>query len=129
MMTRPGITRRTIRVVGWLMIGGVVPHLVGAGPLNVAQLAYILSLMMVACGLNIVLGFAGQLFLGPSALLAAGAYAAAVLATHFTAFQSLPVMCLVAIVAAVIVGAIAAIPALRIGGFSLRTVPLFTRPV
>jgi ABC-type branched-subunit amino acid transport system ATPase component/ABC-type branched-subunit amino acid transport system permease subunit len=122
-------TRRLVRssttVIVWLAIGGVIPHLVGTGPNKLNQLNYILALMMVASGLNIVLGFAGQLFLGPSALLAAGAYAAAILAKHFTALQSLPAMCLIAIAAAVLLGAIAAVPALRIGGFYLGMVTLF----
>lgn len=119
------LIRASFTIVAWLAIGAVIPHLVGTGPNKLNQLNYILALMMVASGLNIVLGFAGQLFLGPSALLAAGAYAAAVLAQHHPALQSLPAMCLIAIAAAVVLGAIAAVPALRIGGFYLGMVTLF----
>jgi branched-chain amino acid transport system permease protein len=122
---RRQVARLTITVVAWLAIGALIPHLVGTGPDKLDQLEYILTLMMVASGLNIVLGFAGQLFLGPSALVAAGGYTAAVLATHYTPMQSLPAMCAVSIVAAVLLGAVAAIPALRIGGFYLGMVTLF----
>lgn len=120
-----GPTRAAITVVGWAAVGVLIPHLIGTGPAKLDQLEYILTLTMVASGLNIVLGFAGQLFLGPSALVATGAYAAAVLATHYHAMQSFPVMLVVSIVAAVILGAVAAIPALRIGGFYLGMVTLF----
>ena len=102
-----------------------MPYLIGTSPYRLGQLEYILSLMMVAVGLNIVLGFAGQLFLGPSALFAGGGYLAAILATHYTSMQSLPAMCAVAVVAAIVLAAVAAIPALRIGGFYLGMVTLF----
>jgi ABC-type branched-subunit amino acid transport system ATPase component/ABC-type branched-subunit amino acid transport system permease subunit len=117
--------RSTFTVVAWLIVGALIPYWVGTGPDKLNQLDYILALIMVACGLNIVLGFAGILFLGPSALLATGAYAAAILAQHHTAFQSLPAMCVVAIVAAMILAALLAIPSLRIGGFYLGMVTLF----
>jgi ABC-type branched-subunit amino acid transport system ATPase component/ABC-type branched-subunit amino acid transport system permease subunit len=119
------LARPTFTVVVWIGIGLAMPYLIGTGPDKLDQLEYILALMMVASGLNIVLGFAGILFLGPSALVATGAYAAAVAATHTSTLQSLPAMCLISVVAAVILGAIMAIPSLRIGGFYLGMVTLF----
>ena len=119
------LLRFVLTVAGWAAVGFVMPYLIGTGPDKVGQLDYIEALMMVASGLLIVLGFAGQLFLGPSALFAAGGYTAAVLAEHTTLLQSLPAMCVVAIAAAVILAAVAAIPALRIGGFYLGMVTLF----
>ncbi len=118
-------SRWAATVIVWVAIGVAVPHVFGSGPNTLLQLDYILVLLMVASGLNIVLGFAGLLFLGPSALTATGGYAAAVLAMHFTPMQGLPAMCLVSVIAAVILAAIIAIPALRIGGFYLGMVTLF----
>src|SRR5215471_8711268 len=111
-MISRGTARSTFTVIAWMLIGALVPYWVGTGPDKLNQLDYILALIMVACGLNIALGFAGILFLGPSALLATGAYAAAILAQHHTAFQSLPAMSLVAIVAAMVLAALLAIPSL-----------------
>src|SRR5579859_3790026 len=124
MISRP-IARRSLMAVGWVVLGLALPRLVGAGSLQISQLNYILSLVMVAVGLNIVWGYAGQLFLGPGALFAVGGYAAGLLAEHHTTMQSLPVMCLSAAVVAVVIGAVMAIPSLRVGGFYLGLVTLF----
>jgi ABC-type branched-subunit amino acid transport system ATPase component/ABC-type branched-subunit amino acid transport system permease subunit len=47
------------------------------------------------------------------------------MAEHFTPFQTLPAMSLVAIAAAIVLAALLAIPSLRIGGFYLGMVTLF----
>ncbi|HLY83422.1 MAG TPA: branched-chain amino acid ABC transporter ATP-binding protein/permease [Acidimicrobiales bacterium] len=124
MISRP-IARRALMAAGWVVLGLALPRLVGAGSLQISQFNFILSLVMVAVGLNIVWGYAGQLFLGPGALFAVGGYAAGVLAEHHTTMQSLPVMCLSAAVVAVVIGAVMAIPSLRVGGFYLGLVTLF----
>ena len=54
-----------------------------------------------------------------------GGYAAGVVAEHHTTLQSLPAMVGVAIVVAVALAAITAIPALLVGGFYLGLVTLF----
>ena len=45
---------------------------------RLGQYYFIVAMVMMALGLNIVMGYAGQLFLGPTALFSAGGYAAAV---------------------------------------------------
>lgn len=112
-------------VVVWVAIAVLMPMLIGSNTFRLGQLDFIASLLMVVAGLNIVLGFAGVIFLGPGALFAVAAYAGGVIATRYTSLSDLPVLCVFGIVASVIVAALAAIPSLRIGGFYLGMVTLF----
>ena len=81
---------------------------------------------MMAVGMNVVFGWRDNYFFGPTALFAAGgAYLAAYLAVHFPVAQHFWVMCLVAVAALLVVAAVAAVPALRVGGFYLGMVTLF----
>jgi ABC-type branched-subunit amino acid transport system ATPase component/ABC-type branched-subunit amino acid transport system permease subunit len=107
-----------------LVVSALMPALIGGSALQLGKLNYILSGMMLAVGLNIVLGFAGQLFLGPAAVFGICAYVAAYLADQKTFLQPLPVMVLVALVVAVVVSLIIAIPSLRIGQFYLGMITL-----
>jgi ABC-type branched-subunit amino acid transport system ATPase component/ABC-type branched-subunit amino acid transport system permease subunit len=109
----------------WIAIGVLLPFATGADTARLGQYEFIATLVMMGIGLNIVLGYAGILFLGPSALLASGAYGAAIMATRFQAFQNLPLMCLTAIVVAAVVAVIVAVATLRVGGFYLGMVTLF----
>jgi ABC-type branched-subunit amino acid transport system ATPase component/ABC-type branched-subunit amino acid transport system permease subunit len=109
----------------WLAIGLALPVVYGSGVQKLGELDYVLALIMVGIGLNIVLGFAGQVFLGPSALFAAGAYASAVAATHYTSLQSLYAMCLISVLVSILLAAIIAALTLRVGGFYLGMVTLF----
>lgn len=67
---------------------------------------------IVACGLNVIVGFAGQISLGHAAFFGIGAYSAAILATKagWTFWAALP--CVVAITA--LVGLLLGIPSLRV---------------
>jgi ABC-type branched-subunit amino acid transport system ATPase component/ABC-type branched-subunit amino acid transport system permease subunit len=109
----------------WLVIGLALPLVIDTDAFRIGQFNYIVSVVMVSIGLNLVLGYAGQLFLGPGAMFAGGAYAAAYMAVNYEAFQSLWVMCAVAVVAALVLAAIAALPTLRVSGFYLGLVTLF----
>src|SRR4051812_39423385 len=102
-----------------------IPFVWNVSVLEQGQLNYIVAILMVAIGLNLVLGYAGQLFLGPGAMFAGGAYAAAYMAVNHTYFQSLWMMSLVAVIASVALAAIAALPTLRVSGFYLGLVTLF----
>ena len=102
-----------------------MPYLLGQGVFELGQLEYILALAMMAVGLNIVLGFAGQLFLGPTGLFGISAYMAAYLANQYQVAQSLAAMCVVGVVVAAIVAGLVALPALRISDFYLGMVTLF----
>lgn len=122
------ISRKYLRPVSplfWIAIACLMPTFIGNNSYRLGQLDYIIALLMVAVGLNITLGFAGQLFLGPSALFAVGGYTAAVVAFHSTAWQMLPLMCVAAVGTCLIVAAVAALPSLRMAGFYLGMVTLF----
>jgi branched-chain amino acid transport system permease protein len=116
---------RWLTIAIWVGIGLVFPYVYGSGVEKLGQLDYVLSLVMVGVGLNIVLGFAGQIFLGPSALFAAGGYAAAVAATHYTSMQNIYAMCLASVVVSIVLAAVIAALTLRVGGFYLGMVTLF----
>jgi branched-chain amino acid transport system permease protein len=109
----------------WVAIGMLAPIVLGSSTFRLGELEYILALLMLATGLNIVLGYAGQLFLGPSAFFGVAGYAAAILATHYAGLQSLWIMCLIGAVTALIVAAVVALPSLRIGGFYLGMLTLY----
>jgi len=78
--------------------------------------------VLLALGLNIVVGAAGLLDLGYVAFYAVGAYTAAMLTTksHWTAWEALPVAIVVAMTAGVMLGA----PTLRLRGDYLAIVTL-----
>jgi branched-chain amino acid transport system permease protein len=110
----------------WVAIGLLVPTILGwSSTYRLGELEYILALLMLATGLNIVLGYAGQLFLGPSALFGIAGYAAAIVAIHNASLQSLWVMCPIGVIAALVVAAVVALPSLRIGGFYLGMLTLY----
>lgn len=108
-----------------LAFGLLLPFLVGHSDSTLGELNALLALAILAVGMNIVLGFAGQLFLGPTALFAAGGYLSAYLALHYAIAQSLVAMCVISVGASLVLAAIIAIPALRIGGFYLGMTTLF----
>jgi branched-chain amino acid transport system permease protein len=118
-------SRGVATFVIWVAIAMLAPNVIGSSTFRLGELEYILALLMLATGLNIVLGYAGQLFLGPSAFFGVAGYAAAILATHNAGFQNLWVMCLIGAVTALIVAAVVALPSLRIGGFYLGMLTLY----
>ncbi len=103
----------------------LVPLVAGESTYRLNQFDYVLSLVMVAIGLNVVTGFAGQLSLGPSAVFAFGGYVAAYLVNRFPTVVDLPLMALIGGAAAAAFGLVIGLPALRVGGFYLANVTLF----
>ncbi|WP_433347119.1 ABC transporter permease subunit [Microtetraspora malaysiensis] len=86
------------------------------------MLIAILSLLV--SGLNVVLGYAGELAMGQVALYAVGAYVAGYLGVEFGQTNVL-IALVAAMLAAVVVGLITGIPGLRLGGWSLAMVTFF----
>ncbi|WP_433414365.1 ABC transporter permease subunit [Microtetraspora malaysiensis] len=86
------------------------------------MLIAILSLLV--SGLNVVLGYAGELAMGQVALYAVGAYVAGYLGVEF-GLTNVLIALLAAMLAAVVVGLITGIPGLRLGGWSLAMVTFF----
>ncbi|TQK69000.1 ABC transporter permease subunit [Nocardioides sp. SLBN-35] len=85
------------------------------------QLAMILSLLV--SGLNLSLGFAGELALGQVAMYAAGAYTAGLLSLH--GHTDIVLQLVAAGVAALLVGVVTGIPGLRLGSWSLAMTSFF----
>jgi branched-chain amino acid transport system permease protein len=122
----PGTSRRrTIRVVGialGLVALALMPSILGRFLTAVANLAGIY--MLLALGLNIVVGFAGLLNLGHVAFLTVGAYTTGVL----TAPSGVDLPVLIALPVAILVGALAGVivglPVIRMRGDYLAIVTL-----
>ncbi len=101
----------------------VAPWL-GLGAYWSRQFILIAILALVVSGLNISLGYAGELALGQVALYAVGAYVAGYLAVSHGVTDIL--LCLLAAMGgAVVVGFVSGIPGLRLGGWSLAMVTFF----
>ncbi len=100
----------------------LVPWL-GFGPYWVREFGLVLMLAMVVSGLNLSLGYAGELALGQIAFYAVGAYVSGYVATHGTTdlFANLAA----AAAAALVVGLVSGIPGLRLGGWSLAMASFF----
>lgn len=78
----PGLWRRYAVVLAVAAIVAVLPYLVpSAFYLRIAALVFIFSLAVL--GLNLLMGFAGQVSLGHAGFFGIGAYAVAVAPTHF----------------------------------------------
>ncbi len=115
----------SMSVVGLLL--AAAPFLVGAGLGNswVRILDFVLLYIMLALGLNIVVGYAGLLDLGYIAFYAVGAYVYALLSSphfglHLPFWVALPLGALVAAMFGVLLGA----PTLRLRGDYLAIVTL-----
>jgi branched-chain amino acid transport system permease protein len=96
----------------------------GLGDYWSRQFILIAILALVVSGLNISLGYAGELALGQVALYAVGAYVAGYLAVSQGVTDIL--LCLLAAIGgAIVVGFVSGIPGLRLGGWSLAMVTFF----
>lgn len=119
-----GVNRLPLWIIA-LLIGVFVlllPHISGDYSLiRQVQLALILSLLV--SGLNLSLGYAGELAIGQAAMYAAGAYAAGLLSLH--GHSDILLQLVVAGVAALVVGVVTGIPGLRLGSWSLAMTSFF----
>ena len=116
---------RALVVVAIVVAAAGLPPLQSVSSYDLMKFENISALVMIAIGLNVVTGYAGQLSLGPSAIFAASGYLAASLAKHSPEVVDLGVMCLLGMAAAAVVGLIAGVPALRVSGFYLGMITLF----
>ena len=101
---------------------GLMP-LIGSEYLFRAILIPFLILSLAAIGLNLLVGYCGQVSLGTGAFMSIGAYAAYNLALRLPDLNLLVVF-LLAGVTATVVGALFGIPSLRIKGFYLAVATL-----
>ena len=91
-------------------------------PYRVFQWTLVLVFAMVALGLNLLVGYNGQISLGHSAFFATGAYTAAILVDRFG--TGMLVNVLVAAPLSFLLGLLFGIPALRLKGLYLALVTL-----
>jgi branched-chain amino acid transport system permease protein len=105
-----------------LLAAFVLPFLPKFGRYEIDVATMVLSYVVLAWGLNIVVGYAGLLDLGYVAYYAIGAYAYALLAQNFgiNFWMALPIAALLAVLVAVALGA----PVLRLRGDYLAIVTL-----
>ena len=87
------------------------------------QIQLTLILALVVSGLNLSLGFAGELALGQAAMYAAGAYTAGLMSV--AGISDILLQLVAAAAAALAVGVITGIPGLRLGGWSLAMTSFF----
>jgi branched-chain amino acid transport system permease protein len=100
----------------------VVPFLASEYLLR-AILVPFLVLTIAAIGLNLLVGYCGQISLGSGAFMAVGAYAAYDIATHLAGLNQLVVFVLAGLCAAG-VGVLFGLPSLRIKGYYLAVATL-----
>jgi branched-chain amino acid transport system permease protein len=117
----------------WLVAAVVILYIplsadVGFAPgsidkvIRLSQINQLIAFAVALLGLNIVIGFSGQLSLGHSAFVGTGAYTTVILVAdhHWSYLATLPVSALVCFVAGLTIG----IPATRVRGVYLAIVTL-----
>ncbi len=106
--------RRIILSVAAVALAVGIGFVFRTDPYYLRRLSLVFVALIIACGLNILVGHAGQVSLGHAALYATGGYAAAWLTTQakLPAIVGLPAGMLIGALAGFIVGA----PALRVRG-------------
>jgi branched-chain amino acid transport system permease protein len=87
------------------------------------EIVLTIGLALLASGLNLSFGFAGELALGQVAVYAVGAYVSGYVALNLTADVFVSLLC--AIAAALIIGLISGYPGLRLGGWALAMTSFF----
>jgi len=111
------------RYLGWIgLVIAVLAPFVTATNYSLSVMTSALLFVMLAVGLNIVVGYCGLLDLGYAAFFAIGAYTSGVLATRYdwSLLATVPVVILAAVVAGVIIGG----PTLRLRSDYLAIVTL-----
>lgn len=112
----------------WLMLATllvafvVVPFLVNDYWANAILLPFLIY-SLAALGLNILVGYCGQISLGTGGFMAVGAYSAYKLMTAYPSLDFIPVVLLAGLVTAA-VGSLFGLPSLRIKGFYLAVATL-----
>ncbi len=87
------------------------------------QIQLTLLLALIVSGLNLSLGYAGELAMGQIAMYAAGAYTAGMISK--AGITELWIQLIAGALAALVVGLISGIPGLRLGGWSLAMTSFF----
>lgn len=115
-------------IPGWiwpLAVGAVLIALpfLGLGYAATRQIELTLILALIVLGLNLSLGYAGELAMGQVAMYAAGAYAAGL--ANKAGITDIWLQLLIGAAAALVIGLISGIPGLRLGSWSLAMTSFF----
>ena len=110
-------------VLGLLAVAFIAVPLVATDYFFLAILIPFLILSLAALGLNLLVGYCGQISVGSGAFMAVGAYMAYNIFTRME-WVPLPVALLVGGLCAMIVGVVFGIPSLRIKGLYLAVATL-----
>jgi branched-chain amino acid transport system permease protein len=110
-------------IVATLLLVFVVVPMVGSDYLLRALLVPFLILALAALGLNVLVGYCGQVSLGTGAFMAVGAYAAFNIMSRIPSVPLLVALILAGLIAA-IVGMMFGLPSLRIRGLYLAVATL-----
>ncbi|QYM76729.1 branched-chain amino acid ABC transporter permease [Leucobacter luti] len=114
---------RFMKLVGLLLfIGAAVLPFITATPYMISILTSAMIYIVLAMGLNVVVGYAGLLDLGYIAFMAVGAYTSGILTTQFgfSMLETIPIVVLACIIAGVVIGG----PTLRLRSDYLAIVTL-----
>jgi branched-chain amino acid transport system permease protein len=103
----------------------VAPYILTTYWLGIAN--SILIAVVGAVGLNILVGFTGQISLGQGGFLAVGAYTSAILSTR--AGLPVPLAVVVAVLVTAVIGALFGLPALRLKGLYLAIATLASQEI
>lgn len=112
-------------LTGWVAAVGLLIALpwLGTSGATIRLVTLIAILALVVSGLNLTLGYAGELALGQVPIYAAGAYTTGYLA--ISVLDDLLVGMIAAIAVAVVVGVVTGLPGLRLGGWTLAITSFF----
>jgi branched-chain amino acid transport system permease protein len=116
--------RKSVKMALWILgalVFALLPLLLGNYTIFLISLLAVYSL--VAIGLNLLMGYTGQIAAGHAGFLAIGAYFAAIFNAHF-AWVPCPVILLLAGLFTGIVGFLLGIPILRLRGFYIAMATL-----
>src|SRR3954454_20566044 len=117
------ILQDRVFVIGFLLFAFVAVPYLGSEYLFLAILIPFLILSLAAIGLNILVGYCGQVSLGTGAFMAVGAYAAYNLAVRVPDLNLLVIFVLAGAIT-MLFGVLLGIPSLRIKGFYLAVATL-----
>ena len=118
-------TSSATTVVGWIATVAVIACLpwMAVNPADIRLITLIAILALTVSGLNLTLGYAGELALNQVAVYAGGAYMTGYVAINITG--DLLVCLALSITIALVLGFVTGLPGLRLGGWTLAITSFF----
>lgn len=119
-----GRQAREYQVTILVMAALFAAPIVSSDVFRLQQYEFIVAVTLVAVGLNVSAGFAGQLALGPSGIFGIAGYAGAILVDKHPGTVGLALLCVIGVAVASAASVLIGAPALRVGGFYLAMATL-----